>query len=424
MNAKELYTYYQKHSNICTDTRKIVAGDLFFALKGANFNGNKFAAKALELGAAYVVVDEAEVVADERFLLVDDVLQSLQALARYHRQQLDIAVLAISGSNGKTTTKELVAAVLSEKYKVHFTQGNFNNHIGVPLTLLAMPTSTELAVIEMGANHQGEIRDLCAIAMPTHGLLTNIGQAHLEGFGGIEGVKKGKSELYQHLAAHDGWAFVNGQEAFLPDLSSIVEKRLVYGLAEYPKCVCVQPNVQLLLKDEAGEEQVLNSHIAGRHNLQNIHTAIAVGRYFRVTTAAILSAIAAYEPQNNRSQYIEKAGVHYLLDAYNANPSSMQASLKSFAQQSNGKKLAILGDMLELGEYAQEEHLKIAQYAQSLGLEVYLVGPLFKAATEGLAMARFDTLAELKKEYDANDWQGAHVLIKGSRGMALERLLD
>jgi UDP-N-acetylmuramoyl-tripeptide--D-alanyl-D-alanine ligase len=429
----ELYHYYQQHPRVTTDSRQLQAGDLFVALRGERFNGNQFAAAALAAGAAYAIVDDPAVAVDNRYLLVADSLQALQDLARHHRRQFKIPVLAITGSNGKTTTKELVVGVLSTQYATHFTRGNFNNHIGVPLTLLAMPLRTEVAVIEMGANHQGEIAALCEIAEPTHGLITNIGEVHLEGFGGIEGVKKGKSELYRYLAAHTGIAFVNADEDFLAELATPVSEKIYYHVVQHPstegpytelKLHTLQPRLEVAFIDAKGRSFRAHTQLSGRHNLQNVSTAVAVGTYFKVPADRMVQALEQYRPQSNRSQWLDQGEVQYLLDAYNANPSSMAASLRNFAAQAAARKLVILGDMLELGDSSAEAHLRIAKLAQELSFSaVWLVGPAFAAAAKALQLPHFEDAEAVRAAYNPQDWQGAQVMLKGSRRMALEGIL-
>ncbi len=431
-----LLQHFSKCQRVCTDTRKLLAGDLFFALRGDNFDGNRFAAQALKDGAAFVVIDDPSIIKDERYLLVENTLLALQALAHAYRQQLNIPIVAITGSNGKTTTKELVAAVLSKAHQTHFTQGNFNNHIGVPLTLLAMPLTTEIAVIEMGANHQGEIAQLCEIADPTHGLITNIGKAHLEGFGGIEGVKKGKSELYTYLATHQRVAFINLEEDYLEDLAIQhgVNRKIDYCLSTTPDPTTpfyeirldqLVPTIKVSFLKPDGNIRTVESSLSGRHNLQNIMTAIAVGKYFKVSSHLIVEGIAEYVPSNNRSQRLEHKEVGVYLDAYNANPSSMRAALLNFAAEAKGPQTVILGDMLELGKTAATEHLDIAQLAQSLAFEnITLVGPLFAAAAKELGLPHFLSAQELRNALDWPALVGTELLIKGSRGMKLELLLE
>lgn len=429
----ELYERFLQCGMVSTDTRKITGGEFFVALKGDNFDGNRFAAQALETGAEFAVVSDASVAMDDRYLLVDDTLTALQDLARHHRRQFSIPILAITGSNGKTTTKELVANVLATEHKTHFTQGNFNNHIGVPLTLLAMPVGTEIAVIEMGANHQGEIAALCEIAEPTHGLITNVGRAHLEGFGGEEGVRKGKSELYRYLAKVDGVVFVNLEENHLPQLAAVVNRIIHYKISEAPSLDIpyyelaveqVAPTIKVSFLDRAGNSHEANSILAGRHNLQNINTAVAVGKYFKVPAPSIAQAVSAYIPSNNRSQWVSSGGVKYWLDAYNANPSSMRAALTTFAALGEQRKIVVLGAMLELGTESDAAHEEIARLALDLPLEqIYLVGEEFAAAAEHLSIPHYASGEALQATGLTDDWLGATVLVKGSRGMRLEKLV-
>ncbi len=435
LSTTELYEVFLEHPRVCTDTRALQQGDLFIALRGERFDGNQFAKSALEQGAAFALVDDPEVVSSEQFLLVEDALASLQDLARHHRRQLEIPVIAITGSNGKTTTKELTAAVMNSRYRTPFTQGNLNNHIGVPLSLLRIKHSAEAAIIEMGANHQREIDFLCRIAEPTHGLITNIGYAHLEGFGGLEGVKKGKSELYQYLAETGGVAFVNEDEQYLEELAKGVGRVIYYHDSAEPspakvpmeiKSLRLQPSIQVAFLDAAtGELIETDSHLSGKHNLQNIKTAVAVGKYFKIDAPRIARAIATYVPQNNRSQWTDWRGIQVLLDAYNANPSSMRASLENFSRLAGGPKLAILGDMLELGDSSVDQHQALASWAQSLPLkDLVLVGPLFSLAGTALGIRHFDSIGSLQKWFDPHNWEDGQILIKGSRGMALERLIE
>ncbi|UBM57757.1 UDP-N-acetylmuramoyl-tripeptide--D-alanyl-D-alanine ligase [Marinilongibacter aquaticus] len=420
MSIEELYTLFLKSSGVCTDTRKIEKDCLFFALKGGNFNGNAFAKEALAKGALYAVIDEKEYKGAD-CLLVEDVLETLQELANYHRKQFDIPVFALTGSNGKTTNKELLKAVLSKKYKVHATQGNLNNHIGVPLTLLSMPKETEMAIVEMGANHQREIAMLCAIAEPTHGLITNIGKAHLEGFGGEAGIEKGKGELYDYLKNAQAYAFVNETD---PKLMEMVKARQMILVVYYGKpglqMLSASPQVVFKISEE-GES--VSSHLSGEYNFKNIENAVAVGQYFNVPDESIAEAISAYNPDNNRSQKVEKGSNVVYLDAYNANPSSMEAALRNFIQlETEGPKMVILGDMFELGEYSQAEHEKVgALVAQGKFDLVVLYGENMKAALEHLPLAYYFT-----DKFSLHNWihdlklENYTVLIKGSRGVALE----
>ena len=336
---QQLYKIYLQHPNVITDSRKIETGCLFFALKGENFNGNKFAAQAIEKGAAYAIIDEADFQQGEQYILVEDVLTTLQKLARHHRQQFAIPVIAITGSNGKTTTKELISAVLSSHYQAHFTKGNFNNHIGVPLTLLAMPLDTEVAIIEMGANHKNEIGFLCKIARPTHGLITNIGSAHLEGFGSLEGVKQAKSELYGYLANHKGVAFINQDEPFLGELAEGIKWKIFYKKGEKPfsdrlpfevQLIIDTPFVKAAFASHRGEYVRVDSQLIGAYNFNNIMTAVVLGTYFKVPGKKVKAAIEKYVSVNNRSQLLSIGTNTFILDAYNANPTSMKKCPFSF----------------------------------------------------------------------------------------------
>ncbi|MDX1941660.1 MAG: UDP-N-acetylmuramoyl-tripeptide--D-alanyl-D-alanine ligase, partial [Saprospiraceae bacterium] len=391
MTIEQLYQIYLQYPNVQTDSRRINNGDLFFALKGEKFNGNRFAAQALEQGAIYAIVDDPTACQNDRCILVGDVLETLQTLATHHRRQFYIPVIAICGSNGKTTTKELVSAVLSSHYPTHFTKGNFNNHIGVPLTLLAMPSLTEVAVLELGANNIGEVDFLCHIAEPTHGLITNIGKEHLEGFGGLEGVKQGESELYRYLAKQDGVAFINKDESFLEELAAPVKKKLFYAQSESfdvdnpmyeVKLVEALPYVKVVFMDDNGDMIEVHSQLFGKYNFANIMTAIVLGRYFKVPTHKIKAAIEAYQPMSNRSQ-IKKIGSNtFVMDAYNANPSSMELAIQNFQEIKAAHKIAILGDMLELGIESPVEHQHIAELALAQNFDqVIFVGKEFEPYT-------------------------------------------
>ena len=384
-----LYKIFRQHPHITTDSRNVAVDSLFFALSGERFNGNAFAKDALEKGAAYAIMDDTEYYFEsDKTILVEDSLTTLQELARCHRQQFEIPVFAITGSNGKTTTKELLATVLSCHYNVHYTQGNLNNHIGVPLTLLSMPEDTEIAIIEMGANHIGEIATLCSIALPTHGLITNIGKAHLEGFGSLEGVKKAKAELYDFLATHNGLAFVNIDEDFLEALAEPVQYIARYGngfgslRARFRAMLLDEfPHLKVYFISEEMEDFIVQTQIYGRYNYANILSAIAAGMYFRVPAHKIKTAIEAYVPASNRSQIMERGTNTIILDAYNANPVSMHKALESFTDVDAKYKVAILGDMLELGETSITEHQHMIEYALTLNLNsLVLVGKQFKIA--------------------------------------------
>jgi UDP-N-acetylmuramoyl-tripeptide--D-alanyl-D-alanine ligase len=423
--------YLAAQGQVSTDSRQPQPGTLFFALNGPSFRGVDFAAGALAQGASHAVVDDEALAAADpaRYTYAPDPLAALQALARAHRRRFQGPVLAITGSNGKTTTKELLTVVLAQKYNVLATIGNLNNHIGVPLTLLRLrPEEHEIAIIEMGANHQGEIAAYCQWAEPTHGLITNIGKAHLEGFGGEEGIARGKGELFDYLASHGGTAFVNTLDARLPGLASPVAQRLTYpGPADtYPASLLgARPALHLRLWE--GTEVAVQ--LTGEYNFANMAAAAAVGAYFDVPAARVAAALAGYNPQNNRSQLVRTAhGNDLILDAYNANPSSMAAALRSFAQRpvAEGQgRLAILGDMFELGESAEQEHRALGELLARLGLDnVLLIGPLMQAAAQAQPAAQ-----HFADKTAAATWLAGHplagqlVLLKGSRGMGLETLL-
>ncbi len=429
-----IYEHFKQHPNIVTDSRKVTPSCMFFALKGERFNGNDYAAQALAEGAAFAIVDEPQKQADGRIIQVDDVLTTLQQLATHHRRQFNIPVLAITGSNGKTTTKELVSAVLSSHYPTHFTKGNLNNHIGVPLTLLSMPDKTEVAVIEMGANHPCEIDFLCRIAEPTHGLITNVGKAHLEGFGGFEGVKRTKSELYRYLAERNGLVFINRDEPYLTDLAGDNRLKLFYLQSENPdvsnvpfevKLVAEEPFVEVAFLDEKGQLVHARSQLIGRYNFNNIMTAVVIGKYFKVPAEKIVASIESYIPSNNRSQLMEVGTNTFILDAYNANPTSMKSAISSFAKLLGKHKVAILGAMKELGGYCDEEHMAIAELANNSDFsKLVLVGEEFRKAAESTGALFFDNTHQLKEWYSSQVFNETKFLIKGSRSVGLEQLLE
>lgn len=434
MEITQLYEYFKQVGQVSTDTRQIDGPCIFFALRGDRFDGNKYALQALQSGATYAVVDDPVLEDKDGCIFVPDALKTLQDLARHHRRQFEFPVLGITGSNGKTTTKELVSSVLATHYATHFTKGNLNNHIGVPLTLLALPDNTDIAIIEMGANHQGEIAALSEIAEPTHGLITNIGKAHLEGFGGIEGVKKGKSELYRYLAKANGVAFINLNEKFLLDLAEPVSRKLLYKESEQPspkepayelKRVAEKPFLKVGFLDEEGHLLEAESKLTGAYNFGNIATAVAVGKYFKVPAAKIKSAIESYIPSNSRSEILKYKRSTIFMDAYNANPTSMRAALIHFCENMPSPKMAILGDMRELGKSSMTEHMLIAQLAKSKQLEeLVTVGPEFEIISDQLGITHFPDVETLKDWFDARQWIDYHILLKASRGIGLERLLD
>ncbi len=434
MNLQDLYPRVRQCRRILIDSRQVGPGDLFIALRGSRSDGNAYAEAALKAGARYALADAPELRGKPGILWVEDALAALQALGPYHRRQFTVPIVGITGSNGKTTTKELVRDVLVRRYQVHATEGNLNNHIGVPLTLLAMPPEIQIGIIEMGANHQGEIDFLSRMAEPSHGLITNIGKAHLEGFGGIEGVKKGKSELYRFLAETGGVAFINRDERFLDDLSMPVAKRLFYGSPTrassqgQPYDIALveeEPFLRIRFWDASGQIFETTTQLTGRHNLGNIATAVALGQYFKVPESSIAGALAAYVPQNNRSEWRELAGNRFFLDAYNANPTSMRHALEGFCKNSPAPRMALLGAMYELGPYSEQEHEQMAAWAAGLPLnEVVLVGQEFEAA------ARKHGLLHLRRVDELVDWfmerrpSGYHIFLKGSRGLGLEKLIE
>ena len=433
MNIEALYEVYQTHPKVIIDSRKVEKGCLFFAICGERFDGNTFAEKALENGAAFAIIDNPTFKKNDQYILVEDSLKTLQDLAREHRRRFSIPVIAITGSNGKTTTKELLSSVLAEQYPTHFTKGNFNNHIGVPLTLLEMPEDTEVAVIEMGANHVGEIDFLCQIAEPTHGIITNIGRAHLEGFGGIEGVKKGKSELYKYLEKKPGMVFINRDESFLEELAIKNSIKLFY-LRSDQSHLDVEPYETILISDRPflrvsfrgyDDKMIeIQSQLIGEYNFNNIMTAISIGRYFKVPVEAMKKAIENYIPTNNRSQLVKKNTNTYILDAYNANPTSMRHALIHFSKMEANHRIAIIGSMLELGDYADSEHENISAFAESLSLDqVVLVGAEFESAAAKNKQPHFENTTQLKSWLAAKDFKNTHLLLKGSRGIGLEKVL-
>jgi UDP-N-acetylmuramoyl-tripeptide--D-alanyl-D-alanine ligase len=422
MNIEQLYKLFLQFPTISTDTRKITKDCLFFALKGDNFNGNSYAKQALEKGAAFAIVDEKEYANENHIILVDDTLKSLQELASFHRKQSKAKVISLTGSNGKTTTKELINAVLSTNYKTIATVGNLNNHIGVPLTLLSIKEDTEIAIVEMGANHQKEIEFLCQIVEPDYGYITNFGKAHLEGFGGLEGVIKGKSELYDFLFQHNSFIFFNADDVIqLSKLNSYLKK---FGFSQNNsqyyiiKLISANPFVKIEF-----ENYTINSKLIGAYNFVNCCAAIVIGKYFNVSLENIKKGIESYVPANNRSQIMEKNGHQIILDAYNANPSSMKVALENFNHLNVSPKIAFLGDMFELGETASEEHQAIADLATSMNFDdTFFIGKNFVKTKNN--KKTFKTFEDLASYLKANPLQKSNLFIKGSRGMALERILE
>jgi UDP-N-acetylmuramoyl-tripeptide--D-alanyl-D-alanine ligase len=425
MEIEKLYALYRQSGKVSTDTRKIAAGSIFFALKGDKFNANTFAQQALDNGAAYAVLDEKEYAVNDRCIVVDDVLATLQKLARHHRDQLTIPVIGLTGSNGKTTSKELLNAVLSKKFKTYATIGNLNNHIGVPLTLLSIDSSIEMAVVEMGANHLGEIALLCSIANPTHGFITNIGRAHIGMFGGFENIVRAKSELYQHLLTNNGTVFINSQNEILANMAKRFKAPLFYpAKGDYYQASLVGADPFVKIKAENGDD--VQTHLIGAYNFENIAAALCIGKYFEVPAALANQAVADYLPGNMRSQMIQKETNTVILDAYNANPSSMQVALENLAAMKAPHKMVILGDMFELGEEAEKEHRLIGQLAKKLGFDkVYLCGTLMKAAKEEFPDAiLFENKALLMEALKKDPPRNATILVKASRGIGLETIVE
>lgn len=421
MDIASLYQLYLKSGKVSTDTRQIAPGSLFFAIKGPKYNANAFAQEALSKGASYAVVDEKEYDTDDRTILVEDGLTALQQLATYHRDHLKIPVIGLTGSNGKTTSKELLNAVLSKKYRTLATRGNLNNHIGVPLTILSIDSSVEIAIIEMGANHVGEIALLSSIAKPTYGFITNIGKAHIGTFGGFENIIRGKSELYQHLITQDGVVFINSQNPILANMAKRFKNPIFYpAKGDYYQCELISADP--FIKIETEEGTILNTQMIGSYNFENIAAALCIGNYFGVEPAKAEQAVVEYVPGNMRSQIIQKGTNTIILDAYNANPSSMQAAVESLAGMKAKNKVAILGDMYELEEEAEKEHRTLGKLLQEKKLDrVYLCGTLIRAAKEECPAARhFETRELLIDELKKNPITDSTILVKASRGMGLE----
>ncbi len=423
----ELYKLFLDINKISTDTRKDVKDSIFFSLKGDNFDGNKFADFALNKGATYAVIDNEKYKNNEQFILVDNVLQSLQDIASFHRSQLNLTIIGLTGSNGKTTTKELITAILLKKYKIVSTQGNLNNQIGLPLTVLSIKQDHEIAVIEMGANHPGEIYHLCNIARPQYGLITNIGKAHLEGFGSIQGVTKAKSEMYRYLHENDGKAFVNIDNKKLNRLSSNIS-RITYGSSDEANCKAQLVNndslVELIWKSESGNKHI-SSKLFGKYNFENILAAVCVGNYFNTDADQIIEAIEEYQPLNNRSQIIHTDNNKIIMDAYNANPSSMDLFIDELDGYRSERKTIILGDMLELGKHSFEEHKKVMSRLSKINVrQVILIGEYFSKANTNPDWISFQNTDKACKWLEKNPVRNSSVFIKGSRGNQMEKLLS
>jgi UDP-N-acetylmuramoyl-tripeptide--D-alanyl-D-alanine ligase len=429
MTTEELYEIYKRHPQITTDSRNVAAGSIFFALKGDSFDGNRFAKDALHQGAAWAVVDDASLENHQKIIVVDDVLEALQQLAQHHRRQLRIPVIGITGSNGKTTTKELISQALLTKHKTTATRGNLNNHIGVPLSILSITDNAEMAVIEMGANHQGEIAALCRIARPDYGIITNIGRAHLEGFGGYAGVIKAKTELYDFIRENGGHLFVHHDDALLMEKSADI-LRTTYGAlpgADVQGFITEKfPMLSLQLTHPA-RGTTINTQMAGSYNFPNVMAAVTIARYFGADLHAVAGALRNYQPANNRSQWQTTSRNKLLIDLYNANPGSMAAAIENFAQAPYGNKMLILGDMLELGAESYAEHATIIKMAQDADFEkVILVGKQFLAFADEASgkFLLFETADAARKAIHEMNLKNKTILLKGSRGIRLEIILD
>ncbi len=425
MDIATLYERFLECGQVSTDTRKITPGSIFFALKGDRFNANEFAEAAIQNGASYAVIDDPKYANSDRLFLVESVLDTLQALARHHRNHLQIPVIGLTGSNGKTTSKELVNAVLSKKYKTYATKGNLNNHIGVPLTLLSIDSTIEIAVVEMGANHLGEIAFLCSLANPTHGFITNIGKAHVGTFGGFDNIIRAKSELYHHLIQHDGVVFINSQNRILANMAKRFKSPVLYpAKGDYYQCEFMAADPFVKIKDENSE--VIQSKLIGAYNFENIAVALCIGKYFGIEGLQSNSAISEYEPGNMRSQLIITESNTIILDAYNANPSSMQAAIENFSTLEGEDKVLILGDMFELEEEAESEHRNIGRLLNQHKFgKVILCGHLMRFAKQEFPDAElFENKELLLEALKDKPITKSTILVKASRGIGLEAVLD
>lgn len=429
MNSKQLYQLYKQHPNITTDSRNCPEGSIFIALKGDSFDGNRFADAAIEKGCAYAIIDNPEYYKDDgKHILVDNALIAFKELAREHRRQFNIPVIGITGTNGKTTTKELVSAVLAERYEVMHTEGNFNNDVGVPKTLLRLTPQHQIAVVEMGASHPGDIRALVDYVEPTCGLITNVGRAHLQGFGSFEGVMTTKGELYDYLAAHECTTFIDIANPYLTAMAS--ERKLAntityathVGSKAYVEGQAVSSSPFLCFNWTCGNTYTVKTHLIGTYNITNMLAAVAIGLHFGVTPEQICHALENYTPSNNRSQLTITEHNSLIVDAYNANPTSMRAALDNFAFMQVDHKTAILGDMRELGEASHDEHQRITDYLQQLGLEeVWLVGEEFERTI--CPFRKFSNVDEVKLALEDQPMQGRYILVKGSNGIHLSQLV-
>ncbi len=422
MSIEELYKIYLQYPSVQTDTRKLKPGDIFFALKGPNFNGNSFAQQAIETGAVCAVIDEKEFEIPAKTFLVQDVLTALQALAHHHRKQFHIPFLAITGSNGKTTTKELIHAVLSSTYKVYTTEGNLNNHIGVPLTILKIKSDADIAVIEMGANHLHEIAGYCKITEPTHGIITNCGKAHLEGFGSVEGVKKAKGELYDHLRKVQGTAFVMWDYDYLRDMSNGIADIIKYGTKEADITGNVLPSSTFLNVKIDHPETEIHTKLVGDYNLPNLLAAVAVGREMKIGMEKIKQSVEDYTPSNSRSQLLKKNSNKFILDAYNANPSSMKLAIENFAGIDAPGKIMMLGAMAEMGEESVAEHQNLIELIKKYDWQnVVLVGKQFEPFKDQFTY--FENAATAAEWFVKQNFENSYFLVKGSRSSQMEKIL-
>jgi UDP-N-acetylmuramoyl-tripeptide--D-alanyl-D-alanine ligase len=428
MKTDQLYSLFKESRGISTDTRTIKGGEMFFALWGSKFNGNLYAAEALEKGASVAIIDDSQYETDKT-ILVDDCLFELQALASHYRKELKVPVLAITGTNGKTTTKELIASIMAKKKRVHHTHGNLNNHIGVPLTILSAPVDTELLIVEMGANHIGEIRTLCLIAKPDYGIITNVGPAHLEGFGSFDGVVKAKSELYEYLKKVNGIAIYNDKNHLLTErIFRFVNRAVPYSDPTGTDLLVEQLQSDLNLKLSAEYQHksyTISTNLFGHYNIENVKAAIATGLFLGVDMPDIVNAIENYKPGNNRSQIKVSRNNTIICDSYNANPKSMINALDSFSDLKAENKMVILGDMLELGEKSEDEHMTIIKYLKEKNFaDVYLVGPLFSSVAKESTFQTFMDTTKLMDFISAKPLKGRYILVKGSRGIGLERIYE
>ena len=421
MEIGSIHKIFLKSNGVSTDSRKVKKNDIYFSLKGPNFNGNEFAKSAIEKGACYAIVDQKEYIIDKSYILVEDCLKTLQNLANYHRKNSKAKIIGLTGSNGKTTSKELIFSVLKNEFKTIATTGNLNNHIGVPLTLLSIKEDTEIAIIEMGANHLKEIETLSNIADPDYGYITNFGKAHLEGFKNLEGVIKGKSELYNHLINKSRFIFINNRDKKQVELTKEYSNKFTFGEQNSDSIFSVKsinPKINISI-----DNILIESNLFGQYNIDNIAAAICIGKYFNVDNENIKAGIERYIPENNRSQIIKKGSNKIILDAYNANPTSMQLALSSFNDMKEGKKIVFIGDMFELGENSHQMHQEIVYTVEKMNFDqTFIIGELFNKTKHSSNIKSFKNLNDLKGNMD--EISNSAILIKGSRGMKLENILD